>query len=154
MVSKAGYAGPVRAVAAEEELCNGCGLCELACSLLAEGACNPSLSRITVSRDFFAGRFYPETCRQCPDAECMSSCPVEGAMVVDAATGARRIVEEVCTGCGACSSACPFNGDLGVVKRRGDKFVKCDMCFSRSEGPICVSVCPTNALKVAVRGAG
>ncbi|MEM2884492.1 MAG: 4Fe-4S dicluster domain-containing protein [Thermoproteota archaeon] len=132
---------------------------ETAAAVLADGrrilsSVVASQDGITVSRDFFAGRFYPETCRQCPDAECMSSCPVEGAMVVDAATGARRIVEEVCTGCGACSSACPFNGDLGVVKRRGDKFVKCDMCFSRSEGPICVSVCPTNALKVAVRGAG
>ncbi|MGQ9514015.1 MAG: 4Fe-4S dicluster domain-containing protein [Thermoproteota archaeon] len=146
--------GSIKAIGIDEGLCRGCGLCELACSLLAEGVCDPNFSRISVSRDFFAGRFTPKTCKQCREAKCMLSCPVEGAMAIDLATGARIIIKEACTGCGECSTACPFNSDFGIIKRMGNKFIKCDMCSSRSEEPICVNVCPTKALYVLEMGDG
>ena len=70
----------------------------------------------------------------------MHACPVE-AIVVNAATGAKEVLEAVCVGCKVCTIACPF----GTVNYRHDtgKVIKCDLCGG---DPWCAKACPTGAI--------
>ncbi len=85
----------------------------------------------------------PVFCLHCsPDkAPCMGVCP-EGA--IEEIEGAIVINEEKCIGCGLCRDACPigaiYQDEVGIAK-------KCNLCIDR-EKPICVTVCPTDALKI------
>lgn len=89
-------------------------------------------------------------CRQCRRPRCLLACP-EDAIIVDERTGARVILLDRCTGCGACVDACPFDAVVFISKEgmmvRQDKdagvYVKCNLC----EGaPKCIEICPTDAL--------
>ena len=44
------------------------------------------------------------TCTQCAEAWCLHACPVE-AIKVDAATGAKVVLNDVCVGCKVCTIA-------------------------------------------------
>jgi carbon-monoxide dehydrogenase iron sulfur subunit len=129
-------------------ICQGCGICELACSLYHENECGRSTSRIHLRRNPLAGEFLLETCKQCAHPECYFSCPVN-AISVDVNTGARVIVESDCKGCGICAKECPFNGENTIIRHEQKKnvYVKCDLCRGREGGPVCVEVCPSGALK-------
>ena len=70
----------------------------------------------------------------------MQACPVD-AIVINAKTGSKDIIEDRCVGCKVCTIACPFGAinydpDSGVVS-------KCDLCGGE---PMCVEACPTTAL--------
>ena len=120
--------------------CTGCVQCELACSFENEGVFNTAKSRIKVFTFHQEGRFVPYTCTQCDEAWCMQACPVD-AIVINAKTGSKDIIEDRCVGCKVCTIACPFGAinydpDSGVV-------TKCDLCGGE---PMCVEACPTTAL--------
>jgi Fe-S-cluster-containing hydrogenase component 2 len=123
----------------DAQKCTGCRICELVCSQAKEGAFNPKRSRIRVVK---MERFFvdlPSTCRQCADAACEDACPARA--VTKQPSGAMRVDEAACTGCGACAEACPF-GAIAVGRATG-KATVCDLC----EGdPACVRWCPTEAL--------
>ena len=70
----------------------------------------------------------------------MHACPVE-AIVLDAATGAKIVREDVCVGCKVCTIACPF-GTINYVAELG-KVQKCDLCGGE---PACAKACPTGAI--------
>jgi len=125
-------------------LCKGCGLCELACSLIHEGICSPSLSRIHVLKDHERYKFRISVCLQCSTPNCMEACPQESIKFKD---GVVIIVEETCNGCGLCAEACPLNSNRQIIFYHPSRrvYVKCDLCSSREEA-ICVSVCPSGAL--------
>jgi ferredoxin len=86
----------------------------------------------------------------------MIDCPT-GAMTRDA-RGEVHIREELCTGCGSCAKACPWDNvqmapkaasskrHLTVVQASTQIAVKCDLCHERAAGPACVSACPTDAI--------
>ena len=120
--------------------CTGCLQCEMACSYHAEGAFNPSRSRIKVFTFHEAGRFAPYTCTQCDEAWCMHACPVE-AITTDLDTGAKVVSESKCVGCKVCTIACPF-GTINYVQETG-KVAKCDLCGG---DPECAKACPTGAI--------
>ena len=120
--------------------CTGCLQCEMACSYHAEGAFNPSRSRIKVFTFHEAGRFAPYTCTQCDEAWCMHACPVE-AITTDLDTGAKVVSESKCVGCKVCTIACPF-GTINYHHVSG-KVVKCDLCGG---DPECAKACPTDAI--------
>jgi Fe-S-cluster-containing hydrogenase component 2 len=63
------------------------------------------------------------------------------AIKVDAATGAKVILDAVCVGCKVCTIACPF----GTVNYNADsgKVIKCDLCGGN---PACAEACPTGAI--------
>jgi Fe-S-cluster-containing hydrogenase component 2 len=133
-------------VAADKNLCLGCEICELICSLAHGGEFKPSISRIHIRRDPFEGDFTPEVCTQCSRPMCLEAC-LEGAVYVDADTGAKVIVEDMCTGCGECARACPFNYSGTVLKYDPERrvYVKCDLCGGEAE---CVKWCPSGALSL------
>lgn len=139
----------------DENLCLACRECEVACSLYHEDECNPSLSRIRIEfNDFVPGAPTIVICKQCDWPACYYACASlwdESAILIDEATGARYIDPEKCRNCGACVKACPLTPERAVISSRklDGKSVhfKCDLCSDRAEGPICVEICPGNALK-------
>ena len=119
------------------DLCTGCGLCELVCSLKKTGTINPYLARIRVFRSSDDGSSTPIICRHCKTPPCQQACPVPEAMYLDSKTGAVVINDAECIGCLACMDACPF-GAIWVGPN--EELLKCDLC----EGvPVCVKYCPT-----------
>jgi len=62
-------------------LCNGCRACELACSFHLKGFCDPTISRIKITRDNETGEIscdIPSSCPECSyEAEppCVAACP-------------------------------------------------------------------------------
>lgn len=136
---------PEKIIVTNENLCKGCGLCELACSLIHEGRCNPSLSRVHVIKDHERYKFRLIICLQCAVPDCMLACPQDAIRVKE---GVRVIVEELCTGCGLCAMACPFNSNRSIIFPHSTKgiYVKCELCFWRKDGTACSEVCPTGAL--------
>jgi Fe-S-cluster-containing dehydrogenase component/CRP-like cAMP-binding protein len=136
-------------LAIEVGSCVDCGHCVRAC---ADTHGVPRFSRegerVQVSVD--AGgelreRAYllPNACQHCKEPACLPACPTS-ALARDA-RGAVEIREELCTGCSACVSACPWDAVKLVPRGAGAVAVKCDLCSGR-DGPECVLACPTGAL--------
>lgn len=142
-------------IEADESLCLTCRECEVSCSLYHEGECNPSLARIRIwFDDFVPGLPSIVVCKQCDWPACYYACVSrwdEPAMSIDEATGARYVEPEKCRGCGACVSACPLTPERSVMnfKKVGNRriYLKCDLCYDRAEGPVCVEICPGKALR-------
>ena len=134
--------------------CLACRECEVACSLYHEGACDPNLSRIHIDfDDFVPGLPTITVCKQCDWPACYFACTAqwgESAIIIDAETGARYIDPALCRGCGACTRACPLMPERQVISfktvDRKRIYSKCDLCYTREGGPICVAVCPGEAL--------
>ncbi len=139
--------------------CAGCMTCMMACSLAHEGKSNPSLSRIQITQDNFAG--YPNDihvnqCRQCPSAPCVEVCPT-GANHFDSENANIRLIDaRKCIGCQQCIEACPQTPSRVVWNFEEGHAQKCDLClatphWNEEGGPngkqACVSVCPNRAIK-------
>lgn len=135
--------GPQDALSIHPEKCTGCKQCELACSWVQTGAFQPSKSLIRVHVFDEQASFAPYTCFQCSEAWCMQACPVN-AIDVDAASGAKIVIDDVCIGCKLCVIACPF----GTIFFEKDSKVaaKCDLCAG---DPACARACPTGAIEYA-----
>ena len=97
----------------------------------------------------------PNSCQHCENPACMVDCPT-GAIGRDPA-GEVFIREELCTGCGACAKACPWDNiqmavrpldvkrPVGAPGEFSELAVKCDLCRSY-ESPACVQSCPTESI--------
>jgi Fe-S-cluster-containing hydrogenase component 2 len=84
-------------------------------------------------------------CLQCKAHRCEEVCP-QGA-IEENENGAYIIDEELCTGCGSCAQACPFNSSGLVIFPHTLKgiYIKCDLCMGRISYA-CIEFCPTGAL--------
>ena len=118
--------------------CTGCRLCEMACSLIHEGECSTSRSRIRVFRDEEFGNNLISICLHCADPCCIESC-LYGALHRDTETGVVGVDTTSCIGCGDCIIACP----LSVLDKERATVLKCDLCGG---DPECVKVCFSGAL--------
>ena len=129
------------ALAIHPEKCTGCRHCELACSFVQTGAFQPARSLVRVHVFDEQASFAPYTCFQCDEAWCMQVCPVN-AIDVDAATGAKIVLDPVCVGCKLCVIACPF-GTI-FFDAPSETAAKCDLCAG---DPACARACPTGAIE-------
>ena len=128
-----------------EDVCVGCNLCELACSLFHDAIVNPRRSRIQIHRAQTdgAGNYwdYPVVCRQCEHVYCVEACPVD-CFTVNPTTGTYDVIPEECIGCTLCVEACPW-GEI-FMDPQTNVAIKCDLCGDAE--PQCVEICPSNVL--------
>src|ERR1700704_1096565 len=86
-----------------------------------------------------------DVCKHCKHASCMEVCPT-GA-IIRTEFDSVFIQQDVCNGCRACVSACPF----GVVDIGDDgKAHKCTLCYDRLQHglePACAQACPTDSIR-------
>jgi Fe-S-cluster-containing hydrogenase component 2 len=139
-------AGSLR-IRANKKACRDCQACVLGCSLYHDRESSVQTARLKITKDMALYEFDISICRHCADPKCMAACPA-GAMYVDE-RGVVMIIDEKCTRCGKCQKGCPF-GALYYDGSR-DRYIKCDLCSGREDGPLCVQLCPTGALSLAKR---
>jgi sarcosine oxidase subunit beta len=125
------------------ELCTGCRMCEMACSIHHTHTARPTQLRIRVAYSSDAS-FSPVPCIHCEEAYCMEVCPVN-ALVRDGDTAVVKVVDEDCIACMLCLDACPYGGityseEKGVV-------IKCDLCGG---DPACAAYCAPGAIRFRV----
>jgi ferredoxin len=121
---------------AQDELCAGCKLCQLACSLSQFNENNPKKTAIkTWSQHFENGHYHVATCNQC--GICAQVCPSEA---IEMKEGAYRIDAEKCIQCWVCVEECPQ--EAMFTHPEVDHPIKCILCKD------CVAVCPTKTLSV------
>src|SRR5215207_6299306 len=86
-----------------------------------------------------------DVCKHCVRAGCLEVCPT-GA-IIRTEFDSVYIQQDVCNGCRACISACPF----GVVDVGEDgKAHKCTLCYDRLQHglePACAKACPTDSIR-------
>jgi len=115
-----------------KELCSGCHICEMVCSLFHTGKINPEKSAIRIQKDDLEKSLHePRVCLQCKRMKCMAG--GEATMTVAERKAfiwdAKR------------ADKCPFDA-LPVFE---GKAYHCDLC----EGdPQCVKACTTGAIRV------
>ena len=129
------------------ELCTGCDMCRLACSLVKEKEANPARSRVLIQKVVMDGLMIPHICLNCKKPPCLSACRRQ-AVIKDVRTGWVTIDKEKCNNCMLCVSACPFSA---IVVTPEQEVMLCDVCGGN---PKCVEMCPTGAIQFAERTQG
>lgn len=156
--------------------CISCNACSMACKIennLPDGVWwTQARTEGGARRDTPAGtypnlsmRSYTFACQHCANPACVEVCPV-GATYKDEATGIVMQDVDVCIGCQACMSACPYEGvrtyldeepaylvgfavgDPEAAPHKQATVEKCRFCahrVARGEQPACIEVCPARA---------
>ena len=126
----------------DARLCRDCQTCVLACSLHHERECNLELARLVVTKDMARNEFAIVICKHCDEPDCILACPSD-AMVLDK-RGVVIVLNDECNRCGSCAASCPH--DAIFYNKAQDRYIKCDLCAGREQGPLCVELCPVEAL--------
>jgi Fe-S-cluster-containing dehydrogenase component/CRP-like cAMP-binding protein len=134
--------------------CTRCDDCLRACAATHDG--NPRFTREGLLHDQLQ---FAQACMHCVDPVCMIGCPT-GAIHRDEETGAVRINDDTCVGCGTCANSCPYSaiqmveirepaGAIVIDEATGQPLLratKCDLCVEVATGPACQHACPHDAL--------
>ena len=135
------------------DLCIGCGLCEIACSMYHYGVINRELSRIRIYRYLLPlPKSVQNVCVQCPEQEreCEKACPLDPpAIYYDNKLFHMKIDTDRCIGykCAKCLKACNAEVPRFYPPEHNYAMV-CDLCEKDGERrPQCAEVCPTYALE-------
>lgn len=140
----------MKRIVAHEDLCMGCTLCQVYCTLnhsktkdlvkayRRETPKPQPRIKLALDKPLSLGI----QCHHCSDAPCVAAC-LTGAMRLDQEIG--RVIHdaEKCIGCWTCVTVCPF-GALVIGEEKSTP-VKCDFC-PELEVPACVANCPNEAL--------
>lgn len=136
------------------DLCIGCRLCEMACSLSHFGVIDSELSRIKIYRYLLpVPKAIPNVCSQCAEEEreCEKACPVNpSAIYYDQKDFHMQIDKKRCIRCGKCTEACPAGAvTLSPINALNEGYpLVCDLCYKDSKRePKCVEICPVSALE-------
>ena len=151
----------MRTVFVNPERCIGCKQCEIACAV--EHSRNKNLYQAILERPkpqscihvvpgLYLSSSFPNKCRHCDPAPCMSVCPT-GAISRDAQLGMVLVDGEKCITCAMCAMVCPFDVltfyPSPTVKLDKAVAIKCDHCIDRQhqgQSPACVEACKVGAL--------
>jgi anaerobic carbon-monoxide dehydrogenase iron sulfur subunit len=135
-------------VAVNPEVCTGCRECEMVCSLVHFGECNPERSAIRVARNEAYGLAAPVplVCQQCERPACVRACPAEALTRTEG--GLVAVDRDACTGCGECAPACPA-GCISLDVKGGAALI-CDLCGGE---PQCIPMCHSQCLSLGVDAA-
>jgi len=148
------------AMVIDENKCEGCGFCTLACR--AHNDIHPDISWNRVAscgtvngKEIFLAR----PCMQCEEAPCVGVCPVKASYY--RADGIVMMDYDRCIGCRYCEVACPYNarafnwetfdgpnpavptwGTPEVERRPRGVVEKCSFCFQRIDRGIAQGLTP------------
>ncbi len=131
--------------------CSGCMACMVACFDQNDlpGSDDTAFRHvIKVEKDAYpiaAIRYVSLSCMHCGDAPCIAVCPV-GALSKENTAGAVMVDPQLCLGCHACATVCPFGAPQFP---EGKTMAKCELCLGRilnGQEPACVRTCTTKAL--------
>jgi carbon-monoxide dehydrogenase iron sulfur subunit len=133
----------------KEEVCIGCRLCEIYCTvehsqtkdIIKAFKLEKPRPKPCVLVEEEGVTSFALQCRHCEEPACVEAC-VSGAMA-KAEDGKVVYNRERCVGCWTCVMVCPF----GAIRRdvEAKKIAKCDLC-PQLEIPACVANCPNRAL--------
>jgi carbon-monoxide dehydrogenase iron sulfur subunit len=121
----------------DADKCTGCGICQLACSAVKEGAFNPRLACLQIHSRYEKGdlKIEGEFCDLCLD--CVEICPTEAITVKN---GVLHISQKLCNQCGLCVEACPH----GIIHLApSGRLLLCNQCGG---SPQCIIFCPHQAI--------
>jgi carbon-monoxide dehydrogenase iron sulfur subunit len=153
----------MKTVFVHPERCIGCKQCEAACAVahsqthslfLSVFETPPPKPRIHAEPGLTMNTAFPNKCRHCNPAPCMSVCPT--AAIQRAPDYADIVVIEAsrCIACGMCAMVCPFDVisyyPLAIAPEKAVVAVKCDHCLERQRQgltPACVEACKVGALE-------
>ncbi|MCE7894981.1 MAG: 4Fe-4S dicluster domain-containing protein, partial [Sorangiineae bacterium PRO1] len=140
-------------LAIDQDRCVRCGHCAWACADTHDGVArlvrrgDKIVTELAVAESAAKSLMLPSSCQHCHNPVCMIDCPT-GAIGRDP-EGDVFIREALCTGCGACAKACPWENIRMAPRAAGggseEVAVKCDLCKG-FDAPACVSACPTEAI--------
>jgi len=137
----------VKRIFLDPSRCIGCRACVAACR-----ECDTHKGESMIYIDFIERHntvaSSPTLCMHCEDplAPCAQVCPAQAILV--SPDGVVQSADETrCIYCENCGYACPF----GVPKFNiaGHYMQKCNLCYDRTsqgKGPMCATVCPTQAI--------
>ncbi|MCD8490734.1 MAG: 4Fe-4S dicluster domain-containing protein [Geovibrio sp.] len=132
----------------DEKKCIGCQACTVGCANVNDVPAGFGRVQVQIKQDKDRYQFYRVSCQHCEKAPCVGVCPT-GASYVDA-EGIVKVNNSRCIACSYCQSACPYS----VRYMDPDTCCpdKCDFCaesrLAKGELPVCVAVCPTDALSL------
>ncbi len=131
--------------------CSGCDTCVTACKYendLPLGVRNVNVTLIGPMGTFpdISQYWLPMQCQQCENPGCIEVCPT-GASYRDEETGVVLVDYDMCIGCKACLSGCPFN--VRTLNPKTGVINKCTLCFQYHDEPdwkpVCCADCCTGA---------
>lgn len=116
----------------DHDSCWGCRACEVACKQENRASYNLKLISVLENRPAVADSepefsFFVNVCRHCETPDCADACP-ENA-IVKREDGLVVLDDELCSGCGICVEACPY--DAIAFDTGKNKAMKCNLCHHR-----------------------
>ncbi len=153
----------MKTVFVHPERCIGCKQCETACAVAHSQTKNLFLSvfespapkpRIHAEPGLALNTAFPNKCRHCNPAPCMSVCPTAAIHRPPDFNDIVIIEPRKCIACGMCAMVCPFDVityyPAAAVPEKAAVATKCDHCIERQRMgliPACVEACKVNALE-------
>ncbi len=153
----------MKTVFVHPERCIGCKQCETACAVAHSQTKNLFLSvfespapkpRIHAEPGLALNTAFPNKCRHCNPAPCMSVCPTAAIRRPPDFNDIVLIEPRKCIACGMCAMVCPFDVityyPAAAVPDKAAVATKCDHCIERQRmglEPACVEACKVNALE-------
>ncbi|KKM84965.1 hypothetical protein LCGC14_1293840 [marine sediment metagenome] len=138
----------------DQERCIGCEACSIACKI--ENNASDYWIKVETQggadKDTPGGRypdltmdFLPKLCNQCENPPCVESCPEDALQKRN--DGIVILDQELCSGCQACLTACPYN--VIIFDENNNVAEKCHFCVHRVDQglePFCLICCEGQAI--------
>lgn len=150
----------MKTVFVNPERCVGCKQCEIACAVehsqtrtlfQAVSELPRPRPRIHVAPGIYLSSSFPNKCRHCDPAPCMTVCPTSA---ISRSGDIVLIDGNRCITCAMCAMVCPFDViryyESAVVLGERTVALKCDHCIERQQAgrqPACVEACKVGALQ-------